>query len=211
MTHHINHFRSIAGAGLMLIALSLAACSGSMNSNPVADTPQAPPAPVYDQITVSFDILQIVADCDPANDPGEFTYSFTVDTAGGDGHYYRIGQFQSQIESLNTGQSAKHPFSVTFPLKRDSISRFAVTFIIAELDDDGYTTDLFYDTTMIHAFRNDSGQAAWADNWDPQTRTGSAVFSIVKRSRPTIIFNIQSDDGCAVNLRYLISAKEETR
>lgn len=188
---------------LVALTLTLGACSSSDDSNPVAPEP---PAPQYemDQITVTFNTLQAVLDCDGPDNPGDFHYRLNVDTADQNGDWFAITSFGERSATLHNGTTRVSPFGVTFELPRYRYQRFRVRMTLRE--DDGANDD--FSESAAYQHRYDEDNQAWAGNWNKTTRQGYESWTINKRARETNWIGQVTEEGCYVVMTYTVTARK---
>lgn len=187
-------------AGLLL--LSLAACSNNGDSNPMDSTPT--PAFPTDQVTVTFNSLTAVLDCDGPDNPGDFYYSLNVDTADLSGNWYTITSNGEQSATLSNGVTRMAPFGVTFTMPRYRYSQFRVRMTLRESD--GATNDFSKSTTYTHRYNEDN--QAWAGNWNKTTRRGHENWTLNIRARETNWIGGVTEEGCYTEMTYTVVASE---
>ena len=120
------------------------------------DSPMAPAAPIFDEITVSLDQINIERDCD-GGAGGEFSYKFYVRVFEDD---TEIATYLSQdFSSFSSGNfTAWDPnVETTFTLERRSSLRFEVRLSVRELDNfEDFSSGSFISHVVA------SGRPAWA-------------------------------------------------
>ena len=204
MTNLHTKFRRIA-AGLMLTTLTLAACSGS-DDNPTGSTTPPPP---MDEVTVVFNSLTAILDCDGPDNPGDFYYSLNVDTIDADGNVYLVSRFGERQATLSNGVTRLNPFGVSFLRSRERYTRFQVRLTVRESD--GANNDFTRSTTYQHRFNNDFNEAAWSSYWDQSKRQGSEAWEIKLRDRQTNWIGSVTEDGCHFRMTYTVTARQVSK
>lgn len=183
----------------LLLLSTLVACSGNEENNPMGAT--QPPMPM-DEITVTFQSLNAILDCDGPDNPGDFHYSLNVDTLGPDGNYYSASSVGERSATLSNGVTRVAPFSINVTVPAVPSSEFRVRVRVRE--DDGATDDFIRTANILHVFvdRDDS----WTGNWNDATRSGSQTWSLKLRSQETNWIGKITEEGCHFEVYYTVRA-----
>ena len=170
--------------GLTCLGVMLGACSGS--SSPTGPRANAGNPEVFDNVTIAFQSLAVVHDCDyGSKGSGDFYYDFYVDRVDSTGNWTQIAHFSADNVKISEGST--HSFSnhvVTVMMKRNASQSLRVRMYLTEEDD--LSTDLDVSTLINHK------EAA---GWLPGTQTWN-----INLREPSFL-----SSGCKMTLTYSAS------
>ena len=197
--HRYYTIRPLTGLlAALALTLGLAACSGDDKN---AMGPDAAPMPL-DEITVTFQSLKAVLDCDGPDNPGDFHYSLNVVTMGADGNFYAATKVGERSATLSNGVTRVAPFSVKVTVPAFQFSEFQVRLRVRE--DDGANDDFVRTAIIRHVFQDQN--QAWTGGWDESTRSGSHTWSLKLRDQETNWIGGITEEGCHFEMKYTLSA-----
>lgn len=174
-----------------LLPLVLLAACGSDD-----DGPSAPAGPVFDEVTVSLDRMEITRDCD-GGAGGEFGYQFYV-VVKQDGTEVDRRGFDTYSSFTAGNDTAWDPgFSTTFTVERREGVRFEVRMRIRELDS---IEDFSQGTFVAHA----GGGVTPA--WGPAPNGGVTEYTLYDSGQRTgqIDWEFRARADCRGWFRYTV-------
>lgn len=183
---------------LMVISLSLfcslivfTGCSGDdggpMGPDPIVEPPE--PVDVFKDVTIKFDSLVVIEDCDFGTGMGDFDYDFYIDKKKADGDWIIQAYWAKDLVKIASRTTYKFSgLSKTVNMKQGAHQSLRVRLFLKE-QDGILGTDLDVSTIMNHR----EGL-----NWGAGIRT----WSIHTRDHAFLV------EGCEMTLYYTTTVKK---